>query len=85
MIAKSLLRCARKLTTLSISESSAPAVEAITGKLAATASSSKGQSVKEQLAIFNISNFCSTIVATEALSKGVAIAKNPSSLILETS
>ena len=74
-----------KLTTLSISSRVAPAVDAIRGLEVATTLSNSGQSVNEQLAIFTKSRFCSSIIATEASSKGVDIARNPLSRISVTS
>jgi hypothetical protein len=57
MIAKSLLRLVKKLTTRSISSSDAPAVDAMMGLSIDTARSKTGQSVNEQLAILMMSKF----------------------------
>ena len=76
-----LSRCSKKETTLSMSSREAPAVDATTGLSVFAIFSSRGQSVKEQLAIFIMSKPWLSIRVTEFSSKGVQIAAKPRLLI----
>ena len=81
MIAKSLFRLVKKLTTRSISSREAPAVDAIIGLSIDTALSNTGQSVNEQLAILTMSKFWSSIMSNEFSSNEVDIVMKPFALI----